>query len=66
MDEYNNPTQIIDALGGSAKVSRDLGFRPESGLQRVNNWKTRGISAKVLLNNLEYFERARKIIAQKS
>jgi hypothetical protein len=65
MAKFDNPTEIIDALGGSAKVSRDLGYREESGLQRVNNWKKRGIAAKALLDNLEYFERARKMIARK-
>lgn len=47
--------EIIDELGGPAKVAEMLGFKPESGPQRVNNWKVRGIPADVRLKYLSVF-----------
>jgi hypothetical protein len=47
--------QIIDDLGGPAKVADLLGFKPEIGTQRVHNWKVRGIPAKVRLDNFDVF-----------
>lgn len=47
--------EIIEDLGGPAKVAKLLGYKPESGIQRVNNWKTRGIPATVRLSNLHLF-----------
>lgn len=47
--------QIIDDLGGPAKVAEILGYKNESGTQRVYNWKARGIPAAVRLNNLRIF-----------
>jgi len=47
--------QIIDDLGGPAKVASLLGFKPDVGTQRVHNWKTRGIPADVRLKNLALF-----------
>lgn len=40
--------EIIVALGGPAKVAELLGFdTKKGGVQRVNNWITRGIPSKV-------------------
>jgi hypothetical protein len=66
MNKFNNPSLIIAALGGQTKVARALGFRDESGVQRVNNWLKRGIPARIILDHMDYFERATKIIAPKS
>jgi hypothetical protein len=60
MNENTDYSKIIDALGGSAKVARDLGFNPTIGVQRVNNWKKRGIPARVLLNHRRYFDKAKQ------
>ncbi|SEO78680.1 hypothetical protein SAMN05216316_1098 [Nitrosovibrio sp. Nv6] len=57
MKKFNKYAQIINSLGGSAQVARDLNFSPENGVQRVNNWKSRGIPSRVLLNHKEYFDR---------
>jgi hypothetical protein len=46
---------LITRLGGPAKVARDLGFSLKSGVQRVHNWRTRGIPAGVLLAHAAYF-----------
>lgn len=50
--------EIIDELGGPAKVAELLGFRADVGTQRVHNWKTRGIPALVRLNHFELFGKA--------
>ena len=47
--------QIIDGLGGAAKVAEMLGYDPEIGTQRVHNWKSRGIPAAVRLKHLDVF-----------
>lgn len=40
----------IEALGGPAKVADALGYdKASGGVQRVHNWKARGIPAKVKL-----------------
>lgn len=60
MNETLKHSEIIDALGGPAKISRDLGFSPDSGVQRVHNWRLRGIPPKVLLAHQKYFERVKR------
>lgn len=48
-----NNRSAIYALGGPSKVARDYGFK----VQRVCNWGTRGIPARVILDN-EAFAKA--------
>lgn len=54
---------LINTLGGPAKVARLLGFE-KFGVQRVQNWITRGIPAQVKLDHpelfLAYYEAKRK------
>jgi hypothetical protein len=57
-------SQVIDALGGSAKVARDLGLDPTRGVQRVNNWKERGIPPAILLDHSRYFSRVKSLIKE--
>ena len=48
-------SQLIDALGGPAAVAELLGYdKRRGGIQRVHNWRTRGIpaAAKVLRPDL--------------
>lgn len=47
---------IID-LGGPAKVARLLGYESRGGIQRVQNWRYRGIPADVKLAFPEIFLR---------
>lgn len=55
----NTDTQIIDSLGGPTKVAELLGILNEPGaVQRVSNWKRRGIPARVLLDHAEVFRNA--------
>lgn len=56
MDEQiKKDVELIELLGGSAKVARLLGFPDEIGTQRVNNWKKRGIPARVKLDFQKVF-----------
>jgi hypothetical protein len=41
--------QIIEDLGGAAKVAELLGLDKHGGTQRVHNWIARGIPPKVKL-----------------
>ena len=41
--------QVIADLGGPTKVAELLGYPKHGGIQRVQNWITRGIPAKVKL-----------------
>lgn len=47
--------KLIEGLGGPAKVARLLGYPEESGTQRVHNWLSRGIPAKVKLDHPDLF-----------
>jgi hypothetical protein len=47
----SNDKETIEHLGGSAKVARKLGYT----VQRVQNWKERGIPAKVRLARPDMF-----------
>lgn len=52
-----NDSQLIDELGGPTKVSDLLGYRRLGGVQRVQNWKLRGIPARVKLQRPDLFLR---------
>ena len=46
----------IDDLGGPAVLAEKLGYDKKiGGVQRVNNWRTRGIPPRVLLEHREIF-----------
>lgn len=47
--------QLIDSLGGPAQLAKTLGFTSRGGVQRVHNWKERGIPAAVKLQFPEIF-----------
>ena len=42
-------------MGGPAKVAALLGYQREGGLQRVQNWKFRGIPALVKVQHPQLF-----------
>lgn len=48
---------LITDLGGPAKVARLLGYEPRGGIQRVQNWRYRGIPAEVKLSFPKIFLR---------
>lgn len=46
---------LIDGLGGPAAVARTLQLPATSGVQTVQNWKTRGIPAGVKVSRPDLF-----------
>jgi hypothetical protein len=49
-----NDSTLIDRYGGAAKLAELLGF-DKGGVQRVHNWRTRGIPPAVKLERLDLF-----------
>lgn len=47
--------ELIAKLGGAAKLAELLGYDKKGGTQRVHNWVSRGIPAKVKLEHQELF-----------
>lgn len=48
--------EIIEGLGGPARVAEMLKYdKARGGVQRVNNWMSRGIPASVKLEHPEIF-----------
>lgn len=47
--------KLIEELGGPTRVAELLGYEKYGGCQRVHNWLTRGIPAKVKLEHPELF-----------
>lgn len=45
----------IDQLGGSTKVAKLLGMTTPGSVQRVANWRVRGIPAAVKIEHKQYF-----------
>lgn len=54
--------QLIEVLGGPAAVAKLLRLSSIHGVQRVHNWKKRGIPAKVRLDHSKVFSKAEKAI----
>lgn len=48
---------LVLSLGGPAKVAARLGWTSAGAVQRVQNWKQRGIPAKVRLRHPRLFPR---------
>ncbi|MDE1179468.1 hypothetical protein [Paraburkholderia sp.] len=48
-------SQLIEELGGATKLAERLGYQARGGIQRIQNWKTRGIPAEVKLEHPELF-----------
>jgi hypothetical protein len=49
---------LIKALGGPRRVAALLGYEPEGGFQRVNNWLKRGIPYKVWVERADVWAMA--------
>ena len=50
-------SELIDKLGGVTALAVRLGFEKQGGVQRVQNWKLRGIPARVKLQWPDIFLR---------
>lgn len=49
-------SKLIDELGGTAKVANLLGLdKAGGGIQRVHNWRSRGIPAQVKVDRPDLF-----------
>jgi hypothetical protein len=57
MATMTTDAQLIESLGGAAKLAELLGYDKDGGVQRVHNWTTRGIPAKVKLERPDLFLR---------
>ena len=56
MANHHPDAELIDRLGGPAEVARKLGFDPQAGgVQRVQNWKQRGIPEVIRLRRPDLF-----------
>jgi hypothetical protein len=54
--ELHPDSKIIDDLGGPAKLAETLGYdKSRGGVQRIQNWRHRGIPAEVKLHRPEIF-----------
>ncbi len=52
---------LIDIMGGPTKVAQLLGIVNEKGaIQRISNWKKRGIPAQVMLTHSKIFAKYKK------
>ena len=50
-----NVRELIEQLGGSTKVAAMLGLTKPGSVQRVNNWKVRGIPPSVKVQRPDLF-----------
>lgn len=48
-------SELIDQLGGPTRVAQLLAYTKPGGVQRVQNWKARGIPARVKLSRPDLF-----------
>lgn len=46
---------LIENLGGPSKLAELLGYKMPYGVQRVSNWRTRGIPAAVKVEHPDLF-----------
>lgn len=55
----HSDSRLIDSLGGAAVLADALGFDTRAGgVQRVHNWRTRGIPGAVKWRHCELFSAA--------
>lgn len=52
MDKNSKHSKLIDELGGLTALASKLGY----SVQRVANWKTRGIPPREMLNRPDVFK----------
>lgn len=48
-------SDLIERLGGPTRLAERLGYGKAGGVQRVQNWKARGIPARVKLERPDLF-----------
>ena len=56
MDKLHEDATLIESLGGASVLAKRLGFDPKTGgVQRVQNWKVRGIPEVIRLRRPDVF-----------
>lgn len=56
-------TRLIEAAGGDSAFAKLLGITETKGyLQRVNNWKRRGIPSEVVLDHYDQLQALRRLV----
>lgn len=55
METIKRDRELIERLGGATKVAELLGLERLGGVQRVHNWKSRGIPAAVKVARPDLF-----------
>lgn len=50
-------SKLIESLGGPARVAELLGYDRAGGVQRVHNWRSRGIPPRVKVERPDLFMR---------
>ena len=58
--QIKKDAELIESLGGPTKVAQLLGYEMPFGVQRVSNWRTRGIPAKVKVDRPDLFLNAQQ------
>lgn len=61
MSMIEKDAEMIRQLGGSTKVAQLLGLNNKGGVQRVQNWITRGIPAQIKLDHADIFPQKQAI-----
>lgn len=61
-----NDAELIESLGGAAKVAEILKLELPGGRFRVQNWKKRGIPSRVKVEHPSIFMRAKRKLATAS
>ena len=56
MSKFHEDAALIDALGGPAQLARSLGYTSPGAVQRVQNWKYRGIPEVIRLRDPDAFK----------
>lgn len=53
--KMSDDKRLIEQLGGPTKLAALLGYPKHGGVQRIQNWMTRGIPAQVKLDHPDLF-----------
>jgi hypothetical protein len=61
--EETSDARLIRQLGGPARICELLGYEKEGGVQRVQNWITRGIPSRVKVERPDLFMQPEQVKA---
>lgn len=62
-NQIKKDVYLIEQLGGPTAVAKLLGYELPFGVQRVSNWRARGIPAKVKVEHPDLFFPQQKEVA---